>query len=173
MLIIPDAVKTYRTRHRVLIHLIRMNRWTHGAELGVMSGKLFFLLLEQTHLQQLIGVDIWKSDAEYEDRDMPAIGEAVREKAKAHGDRAVILHADTVEAAESVPDKSLDFVFVDAKHDLESVRRDLDAWQPKLKQHGYMMGHDIDWGGVRKAVSERYLWQELPGKVWVGLARQC
>jgi predicted O-methyltransferase YrrM len=173
MLLIPEGIRKVRTRHKVLIHLIRANHWKTGAEIGVMRGGLYFDLLDNTHLERLIGVDIWENDAEYENRDMPAIGDMVKEMAKAYGDRAAIFHTDSVAAASEVDDASLDFVFIDAKHDFNSVSADIVAWLQKVKRNGYLLGHDINWGSVKKAVEKHLVHIVLPGNVWVGLARQC
>jgi len=62
---------------------------------------------------------------------------------------------DSVEGAKLYPDKSLDFVYIDASHEYEDVLADIIAWYPKLKPHGVMAGHDyIAYAGVAKAVHE-------------------
>jgi hypothetical protein len=64
------------------------------------------------------------------------------------------------DAAKCYRDGSLDFVFIDAGHRYEDVSRDLDAWAPKVKRGGGILGgHDFtDWPdfGVMRAVVERY-----------------
>jgi predicted O-methyltransferase YrrM len=51
--------------------------------------------------------------------------------------------------------ESLDFIFIDAAHDYESVKKDINAWFPKLKKEGIIAGHDYTWcDDVRKAVNE-------------------
>ena len=49
---------------------------------------------------------------------------------------------------------SFDFIFIDGGHDYESVIEDIRGWYPKLKPGGIFGGHDIDWPGVQKAVTE-------------------
>jgi predicted O-methyltransferase YrrM len=52
-------------------------------------------------------------------------------------------------------DESLDFIFIDAAHDYESVKKDINAWFPKLKKDGVIAGHDYTWcDDVKKAVHE-------------------
>ena len=46
------------------------------------------------------------------------------------------------EGAAFYADESLDFVFIDAAHDYESVTKDLKAWYPKVKKGGVIAGHD-------------------------------
>jgi predicted O-methyltransferase YrrM len=59
------------------------------------------------------------------------------------------------EAASLYDDKSLDFVFIDAAHDYDSVVKDINAWLPKLKENGTLAGHDYRNAiGVKKAVDE-------------------
>lgn len=76
------------------------------------------------------------------------------------------------EAAALFEDNSLDFVFVDADHQYESVKKDIIAWYPKLKAGGIMAGHDyISKFGVAEAVNSffgrRYqVWEEGICNVW-------
>jgi predicted O-methyltransferase YrrM len=52
-------------------------------------------------------------------------------------------------------DNSLDFVFIDAGHDYESVKKDLNAWFSKVKKGGIIAGHDYHYDcGVFPAVNE-------------------
>ena len=71
------------------------------------------------------------------------------------------------EAASHYKDGSLDAVFIDADHSYESVRKDIDAWLPKVKIGGYIAGHDFTpvYEGVIRAVTETFdEW-----KVWRGI----
>jgi len=58
-------------------------------------------------------------------------------------------------ASEFFEDKSVDFVFIDADHSYESVKKDIIAWLPKVRSSGMISGHDYFTApGVRKAVTE-------------------
>jgi predicted O-methyltransferase YrrM len=59
------------------------------------------------------------------------------------------------DGAQYYKDNSLDFIFIDAAHDYESVKKDINAWFPKLKQDGIIAGHDYAWcQDVQRAVNE-------------------
>jgi hypothetical protein len=62
------------------------------------------------------------------------------------------MRCDSAEAADHF--KKVDFVFIDACHDYEAVKRDIMAWLPKVT--GVIAGHDYtaDYPGVEKAVDE-------------------
>lgn len=56
-------------------------------------------------------------------------------------------------------DNSVDFVFIDARHEYEFVLEDIRCWYPKLKSGGIMSGHDyrtnnVNGYGVDRAVQE-------------------
>ena len=52
------------------------------------------------------------------------------------------IRMDSVLAAGLYQDNSLDFVFIDACHDYEAVKKDIEAWYPKVKGGGIISGHD-------------------------------
>jgi hypothetical protein len=62
----------------------------------------------------------------------------------------------SLDAVNLYDDNSLDFVFIDASHDYENVKKDIIAWYPKVKSNGLFAGHDYDpsWEGVVRAVDE-------------------
>ena len=66
------------------------------------------------------------------------------------------------DGAKHYEDESLDFIFIDAAHDYESVKKDIAAWFPKIKKGGIISGHDYSWcEGVREAVNEFFQGKEI------------
>jgi hypothetical protein len=67
------------------------------------------------------------------------------------------LCSTTQEASTHFDDHSLAFVFIDASHDLASVRQDILTWIKKVKPKGTLAGHDYGhpkYPGVKQAVDE-------------------
>jgi len=60
------------------------------------------------------------------------------------------------EAASLYENNSLDFVFIDACHDYDSVLKDVSAWYPKVKVGGIIAGHDYESENVVKAVNDYF-----------------
>jgi len=75
----------------------------------------------------------------------------------------------SLEAVKSYPDRSLDFVFIDASHDYENVKADILAWQPKIKLNGFLGGHDYQdlFPGVAQAVTETMPKFDVLGFSWL------
>jgi predicted O-methyltransferase YrrM len=72
----------------------------------------------------------------------------------------------SVEAAKSLSNIRFDVVFIDAAHDYESVKADVEAWAPLVKPRGILCGHDYGWW-VKNGASDgvtRYVDETLPAR---------
>lgn len=158
--ILPNIYQTYNSqsqsnRRELFVNdLVQHHRWTVGAEIGVRTGRTLFCLLQNPNLS-MYAVD----------RD---VGQFYNPKIEQqYGARLMVLDGVSWEVADSVPNQSLDFFFIDAGHSYKSVIRDLDAWMPKLKPTGWFIGHDINFIGVNQAVVEKFGTYEVgPDNVW-------
>jgi hypothetical protein len=68
-----------------------------------------------------------------------------------------IIVAPSICAARLFPLGSVDFAFIDAGHDYQSVLADLTAWWPRIKPGGTLAGHDYgdpSWSEVTQAVND-------------------
>ena len=77
-----------------------------------------------------------------------------RERLKPFKSRSKIWRDYSVNAALSFTDLSLDFVYLDARHDYRSVAMDVRVWWPKVKRGGILAGHDYKNSFVRKNLVE-------------------
>lgn len=144
------------------------------AEIGVNDGTTSLHLLENvSQLSLLIGVDPFSEAAEAEaDFERSQEGRRRSEEHRRritprsmydtvsasyaqYGSRARLLRKVSLDAARDLGDEgvSLDAVFIEAAHDFEDVRQDLQAWAPLVKVGGIVAGHNYDLNapGVRRA----------------------
>lgn len=76
--------------------------------------------------------------------------------------------SDSVAASLLYIDNSIDFVFIDANHSYEFVKKDILSWLPKVKSGGYIGGHDYGtYLGVTRAVDELFDKKEIFGISWL------
>lgn len=148
-----------------------------GAEIGVKQGRYSDELLRNWRGDELVSIDPWLSadPEEYVDRSnvpqdrFDEFYEETRERLAGYGSRSTIWRMTSVEAAAKVQDHSLDFVYIDARHDYESVKEDVGAWCSKVRPGGIMAGHDYVDGDlpegefyVKSAVDEFFGQREIP-----------
>jgi predicted O-methyltransferase YrrM len=124
---------------------------TKMVEVGSFSGvssELFAL-----HCKEINCVDRWE---EYHEINSPEIIEGERRfdelMVKYSNIKKIKLSSE--EASNMFENESLDFVYIDAAHDYENVKKDILYWLPKIKLNGIMAGHDICIDSVSKAVRE-------------------
>ena len=73
------------------------------------------------------------------------------------GEKITLIISCSVSAAQLFNDASLEWVHLDARHDYASVKADIEAWLPKVRDGGWLSGDDYDeekWPEVVKAVSD-------------------
>ena len=147
-----------RKRSHWLANMINERGYKTGAELGAATGVTTdYLLRNCPGLKRLIIADIWipvgTPGHPWSRDDMEDV---FRHKFSREIDsgRVVIFKGLSWEMAKHVQDGSLDFVFVDANHEKECVKKDVTAWLPKLKVGGLLCGHDLHSEGVVEAIEE-------------------
>lgn len=101
-------------------------------------------------------VDTWQGSVEHQGMDLSNLYDVFIDNMKPVEKYYFPLKLSSLEAAQKFKDNSLDFVFIDASHEYEDVKKDIEAWLPKVKPGGILAGHDYDsfWPGVVRAVNE-------------------
>ena len=151
-------------------------------EIGVHSGDFALETLKRwPSFEHYFGVDAWaeltnyKDTANAEKNEQDARYEATLHKLTgAYGKQKItLIRKFSTEAVRNFEDKSIDFVYVDARHDYCGCLEDIVNYYPKIRCGGLMAGHDFeyrslnpldDWGicangtriegSVRKAVED-------------------
>jgi hypothetical protein len=148
-----------------LVKLLPQN--SKAAEVGVAEG-FFSADLLRAGVGILYSIDAWKTipgqkgdggfDQSWHDKNYVAAVERLKE----FRDRSIIIRGMSVEAANGIPDESLDLVYLDDDHSVEGVISSLTAYYPKIKPGGIMAGHDYmnDDYGVKIAVN-RFVMKEM------------
>jgi hypothetical protein len=129
------------------------------AEVGVAEGRYSREILSWG-VSTLYLVDLWESVAGVKTcptaEDQDANYRACLKIAADHPGRVMLLRGWSHEMAAVIPDDSLGMCHLDCCHEYEAVRRDLEAYYPKLLPGGIMSGHDYlnPAFGVKRAVGE-------------------
>jgi hypothetical protein len=116
-----------------------------GAEVGVEQGVFSKQLCAYCPGLKLYAIDSWRCYGLYEQHSTQASMDSNFEKTKVRlaPYDACVIREDSVRAAASIPDGSLDFVYIDASHLLAPVIADIAAWEPKVRSGGIVAGHDF------------------------------
>lgn len=113
-----------------------------GTLFGMGSSKI---ILSSPNVARLYCVEPFFADAPDYDkgREYDNLGKTMRALDE-HGKRAVLIVAESIQAAPMFADGSLDMVFIDGDHRYSRASRDIDLWWPKLRRGGMMCGDDMD-----------------------------
>lgn len=123
-----------------------------AVEVGVREGHFSRFILDNTNMD-VHSVDPWTNNAELSHAD--AAFECCKNMLQPYGNRSKMIRTESIEAVKMYENESVDFVYIDALHDYESVSEDLHTWWPKVRKGGVIAGHDFNdlaWPGVYDAV---------------------
>lgn len=105
--------------------------------------------------KKVVGSDKEKDFEEYYDKIYRSVVDKFKEN------KEVVIHRTTSsEWFKTIEPNYFDWIYVDGSHDYEEVLEDLNSCLVAIKEGGFIIGDDYDWGrighkpGVKKAVDE-------------------
>lgn len=139
-----------------------------GVEVGVFRGYNSQELMRHLNVSKLYLIDSYEDNpkaVEYftKERLVNARNDA-KARMKEFGDKIVWIHKMSDEAFGDIKEK-VDFVYVDADHDYEPVKKDIDNSYAILKEGGILAGHDLTYPGVFRAYSEFLLQHQMSANI--------
>jgi len=146
---------------RELIAMLAERGCKRGAEIGVHTGRHAGWCVDaMPDLEAFYLVDPWDGRSLTTRYDQEAILAKARAAVAAIGEHAVFIREASPSAARFIEDVSLDWAYIDGNHRARAVKRDIIAWEGKVRPGGILCGHDfVDKGrkfGVKHVVLERY-----------------
>ena len=138
-------------------------------EVGVQRGLFSKLILKCIpSIEKLYLIDLWEQQPNYNDR--ANVKNSIQEsyyqetlhniqpwKAK-----VTVLKGYSSIMCHDIPNDSLDWVFIDARHDYLGCREDIACYYPKVKQGGIVSGHDYMTAADVKRVTPDQDWSICP-----------
>ena len=152
------------------------NKFQSGifVEIGTWKGLSIKYLADKVKNKniQVIGIDTFQGTAGEHDDDIDIINCSLYETylKNISGTKIHTLVGRSDEIHVNFLDESIDFLFIDADHHYEAVKKDIELWYPKIKPGGIISGHDYTVGGdcgVIPAVNEAFPDVKIySGSVW-------
>jgi hypothetical protein len=115
--------------------------YKHGAEIGVHRAEYSEILLKFNAGLKLLCIDPWFQCSDYRADRQEVHYQVALDKLKKYPNTEII-RLLSLEAVQQISDNSLDFVYIDALHDFDSVMLDIICWVPKVRPGGIIAGHD-------------------------------
>lgn len=153
------------------VHYVDRNQWLKSIvkpvlgdvntaiEVGVWRGDYSRIIIESLNPKQFYGVDPYLLHDEYGDcpddtefanqKNLDDLYERVNQtfsKLPA----ATLLRSKGTDASVNFQNQELDFVYIDGDHSYDFVKKDINAWWPKIKPGGILSGHDYTTGNPQK-----------------------
>lgn len=169
------------TGRSTLIEWFREFDFKVGVELGVDEGKLSRKICKANPQLKLYCVDAWENYDDYTDRlnkrDLPAKFLKAQERLKGYNVRFIRKYS--MKAVRKFKKESLDFVYIDANHNLPYVMDDIIYWSQRVRPGGIVAGHDwVRYSSkrptkirVKKAVQWYTMLKPIP--IWFVLGREA
>ena len=147
-------------------------RWTQGLkellaydsnikgqmlEIGSYLGESTYIFLESKRFNSITCLDMWASG--YDDNDSSSSKmEGIEKEFDLLVENSNGIIKKIKNSSENIDNlfenKSFDFIYIDGNHTYDWVKQDIEKSLTKLKNGGFIAGHDYNWPEVQKAVSD-------------------
>jgi len=137
-------IRIPNTDRVTLARLFGELRFKEGAEIGVQEGAYSRILCQRIPGVKLHCIDSWLKYPGYIDwtdpNKFPAFEKTARKRLAPFN--CHLIKKYSMDAVKDFSDRSLDFVYIDANHDVQHVINDVTEWSKKIKKGGIISGHD-------------------------------
>lgn len=148
------------------------------AEIGSLAGRSSVFAADRIRPKhgKLLCVDMWQYGDElpttgtdvFLEAGWPDIWPTFAKNIEGHYDVITPIGKHSLDAAKLF--RSLDakfgLVFIDAAHDFASVKADIEAWTPLVRDGGTVCGHDYNDDDVKRAVDASFNSVKVAGAIW-------
>ena len=128
-----------------LARILSESNFKSGVEIGIAAGEYSEILSKGNPQMKLFGVDPYIPHRGYHDITRTSTFEKNEKEAHEKLDKFPnyeFIKKFSMDAVKDFKDNSLDFVYIDANHDFQSVTNDIVEWSKKIKAGGIISGHD-------------------------------
>lgn len=176
-----DSVEGWFDGSDVMEYRRIVSKYTHGnfVEIGCWKGRSFSSIMPvllQNNYQNIYAVDHWLGSVDEREGDhleatqRDIFPQFVANVAACGFDgKYQVVRGDSFEVAHQFDDGYFDVVFIDADHEYDGFKKDVDAWLPKVRKGGTICGHDAYHAPIIKVLNETFsfMWYRPPaGTVW-------
>lgn len=156
----PLPKKSRPDRDAFLLPYIQANAIC--AEIGVATGSFSYHTLLQQSPKKLFLVDTWdywpstRESTEFMEQKQKTQDERYQQVLACFApfNNVKVIRGRSTDVAKQFPKDYFDYVYIDAEHSFQAVLADLNAYFPKVKIGGYLMGDDYGWTGIKPGVQE-------------------
>eukprot|EP00993_Chasmostoma_nieuportense_P002747 NODE_3517_length_953_cov_19.216707_g3365_i0.p1 GENE.NODE_3517_length_953_cov_19.216707_g3365_i0~~NODE_3517_length_953_cov_19.216707_g3365_i0.p1 ORF type:complete len:276 (-),score=69.48 NODE_3517_length_953_cov_19.216707_g3365_i0:126-839(-) len=159
----PKFIPPFKRREG-LASLLEQEGLKVGLEIGVQQGVFTAALLDKwVSVERYYCLDAWAHQSNYVDianhpqDTQDRFFNETRTRLRRFGDKVTFVRQFSNTAVHQFQDESLDFVYIDARHDFEGVSEDIRLYWPKLKTGGIFAGHDyLDAQELKEPARQRW-----------------
>jgi len=158
-----QGIDNWACHYPIVTDVIRVHGGRVGCEIGSAFGTQSEHILANTNVELLYSIDpyipydngVFPKQATQ--KRMDVLAQIVEARLKQFEKRSQLIRKTSIDASQDFPDNSLDFVYIDGDHSYKAVSTDLQAWWPKIRPGGILIGDDYNHKshpGTKKAVDE-------------------
>lgn len=148
----------YKFWYYELAAFIDEQRLTRGTEIGVKAGRSFCTFLRMNPRLHMVGVDLWENQPGSPYANNSQNEQVCRARSAKFMNRAKLVKGEASQVACEFSEDQFDFAFYDCYNYRISTpefhKKILQAWLPKIRKGGYLVGRDFHEPDVVEALHQ-------------------